>query len=85
MMPSRTPFRSYFPGIVVEPLVAPDTFAKAFGYHDLSSGALVTAAIVQALGGLILWAIFGLVVGALGGLVGRRQAVTQPVPTSVRH
>jgi hypothetical protein len=55
-------------------IVSPQQFATAFGWHDLTSSQLVTAAIGQSLVGLLLWGVCGLILGVLGGLLGRRGA-----------
>lgn len=60
---------------LVMALVSPQKFAAAFGWHTLTSGQLIAAAVGQSLVGLLLWAVFGLVLGVLGGLLGRRRTV----------
>lgn len=70
---------------IVMAIIAPQAFATAFGWHGLDSGALIGIAVGQSLVGLVIWAIAGLVMGVLGGLLGRRQAASQSGPTSVPH
>ena len=65
-------------------LVSPATFARDFGYNDVSSSGLVAVAIGQSLVGLILWVAIGSGVGALGAVVGRKRAVTQTAEVGIR-
>jgi len=60
---------------VLMAIVSPQQFATAFGWHDLTSSQLIGAAVGQSLVGLLLWGICGLILGVLGGLLGRRGAV----------
>ena len=69
---------------VIMALVSPQAFATAFGWHDLTSGQLVAAAVGQSLVGLLLWAVFGLILGVLGGLLGRR-GTSQASPTAIQQ
>lgn len=65
-------------------IVSPQQFATAFGWHDLTSGQLVAAALGQSLVGLLLWTVFGLILGVLGGLLGRR-GTSQTSPTAIQQ
>lgn len=69
---------------IVMALVSPEKFATAFGWHNLTSSQLVGAVIGQSLVGLLLWAVFGLLLGVLGGLLGRRGTV-QATPTAIQQ
>lgn len=69
---------------IIMAIVAPAKFANAFGWHTLTSGQLVGAAVAQSLLGLLLWAVFGLILGILGGILGRGRAA-QSAPTSVQQ
>jgi hypothetical protein len=69
---------------VVLAFVSPATFARDFGYHNMSSSALVVAAFVQSLLSLIAWAAIGAGVGALGALVGRKRSRARTVISAVR-
>jgi hypothetical protein len=68
---------------VIMAIVSPHQFAAAFGWHGLTSGQLVAAAIGQSLVGLLLWGVCGLLLGVLGGLLGRRGAARMS-PTVVQ-
>ena len=67
---------------IIMALVSPKTFGNAFGYHDVTSGQLVSAAIIQSLLGLLLWAVFGLVLGVIGGVIGRRRETSPNLTAS---
>lgn len=72
------------PGVVIQGIsvvvavVSPATFARWFGYHDVSTIQLLMAAIVQAVIGVVLWAVIGTLLGGLGGLIGRGRVQVQP-------
>lgn len=65
-------------------LVSPATYARDFGYHDVSSGDLVAVALVQSLVSLILWVAIGSGVGAVGALVGRNRSRARTVISAAR-
>lgn len=62
---------------VVMAAVAPAQFARAFGWHDMSAGALLAAAVGQSLFGLVGWAICGVALGMFGSWLGRKQHAKQ--------
>lgn len=57
---------------VVWALVAPDLFAQSVGYHQhVATIQLVGVALTRSAAGLIMWAVLGGGLGALGGAMGK--------------